>query len=105
MPPNGGEATGRQIGQQRVAVPTLAVTAEPAQQLLETEALFGEALDILERRQGHAKIRLTTDGYIGWAAMGDNLLLPPMPEPTHRVASAATFVLAEPAVTSARCCA
>ena len=93
---------GKSAKRARVAVSTLAVTAEPGPgRPLETEALFGEALDILERRQGHAKIRLTTDGYVGWAAMGQNLLLPPMPEPTHRVASAATFVLAEPAVTSA----
>ena len=93
---------GKLANSARVAVPTLAITAEPELgSSLETEALFGEALDILDRRQGHAKIRLKTDGYVGWAAMGDNLLLPPVPEPTHRVTSAATFVLAEPAVTSA----
>jgi len=86
----------------RVAVPTLAITAEPEPgRPFETEALFGEALDILDRRQSHAKIRLTTDGYVGWAAMSDHLIMMPMPEPTHCVTSAATFVLAEPVVTSA----
>ena len=91
---------GKSADRTRVAVPVLGITAEPGPgRPLETEALFGEALDILERRQGHALVRLTTDGYVGWVAMGENLLS--MPEPSHRITSAATFVLAEPAVTSA----
>ena len=84
----------------RVAVPVLGITAEPGPgRPLETEALFGENLDILERRQGYARVCLTTDGYVGWVPVDDGFQA--MPEPTHRVTSAATFVLAEPAVTSA----
>ena len=82
-----------------VAVPIIGITAEPAPgQPLETEALYGEALELLERRQGYARVRLATDGYVGWVPIGDNLQT--MAAPTHRIAGAATFVLSEPSVKS-----
>ncbi len=33
---------------------------------LETEILFGEALEVLDRRNGYLKVRLATDSYEGW---------------------------------------
>ena len=53
-------------GPVRTIQPKIAVTAEPRADLpLETEVLFGEGMEILERRQGFAKMRLATDGYVG----------------------------------------
>ena len=33
---------------------------------LETEILFGEALEVLDQRNGYLRVRLATDGYEGW---------------------------------------
>jgi len=82
-----------------VGVPTLGLRAVPdISAPLETEALFGEQLDIIERRQGHALVTLANDGYVGWVSIADNLQ--EITAATHRISAAAVFVLSEPDVTS-----
>ena len=82
-----------------VTEPVLGITAEPCAGLpLETEALFGEELKVLERRSGFAKVKLATDGYVGWVPIGR----PPSPitAPTHRIITPSAFALGAPKVTS-----
>ena len=77
----------------------IAVTAEPRADLpLETEVLFGEEMDILERRQGYARIRLTTDGYVGWVPITATEHSGDMP--THRITATSVFALSQPKMTS-----
>ena len=56
-------ATGDELA---VAVPTVALTASPTSDALETELLFGESAKVLEKIDGHARVILETDGYEGW---------------------------------------
>lgn len=77
----------------------LPVTAEPGTGLpLETEVLFGEEVAVLERKAGFARVRLRTDGYVGWVPIDK----PPSPitPPTHRIIAPSVFALAAPKVTS-----
>ena len=84
----------------QVTSAALAMTAEPGTGLpLETEALFGEEMDVLERMRGFAKVRLATDGYVAWVPIGETP--PRIIAPTHRVATPSVFVMADPKVTSA----
>lgn len=76
----------------RVAAATAPLRAAPdhAAGLL-TEALFGEAASVYERRGGWAWLQLATDGYVGW--MPDDVLAPPgAAQPTHKVAALRTLV-------------
>jgi len=84
-----------------VSVPALEMTAEPGTGLpLETEALFGEKLEVLERKDGFAKVRLVTDGYVAWVPI--NSAPCDTPSPTHRITAASIFALSDPKVTSAK---
>ena len=47
------------------AVPTVALTASPASEALETELLFGK-VEGARKIDGHARVILETDGYEGW---------------------------------------
>jgi cell wall-associated NlpC family hydrolase len=61
---------------------------------LETEALFGETLEIFEEANGWAWVQLARDGYVGYVpadAMQRGTVAP-----THRVQALGTFVYAEP---------
>lgn len=83
----------------QVGVPTLGLRAQAdVSGPLETEALYGEQLEIIERRQGHALVKLATDGYVGWVPIEDNLR--EVTAATHRISAASVFVLSEPDVTS-----
>ena len=49
---------------------------------LETEALFGEEVSILEEKGDWVRVRLETDGYEAWLERSD---LGQLPKPTHRI--------------------
>ena len=83
----------------QVTAPALPVTAEPGACLpLETEALFGEELAVLERKAGFARVRLATDGYVGWVPIGE--APSPTTPATHRIITPSAFAHAAPKVTS-----
>ena len=63
--------------------PSTPMRAAPSQQSgLETEALFGEEVSILEDAGDWVRARLNTDGYEAWLEARDLGQLPP---PTHRI--------------------
>ena len=82
-----------------VTAPTLAMTASPDSHALETELLFGETAQVLERTDSHARVVLDTDGYEGWIEAGTTCA--PAARATHRLCCPATHILTEPDVTSA----
>ena len=60
-----------------------------------TEALKGERVTIYETNgEGWSWGQLDTDGYVGW--LPTNALMPPGPEPTHRVAALRTLAFPGP---------
>ena len=61
---------------------------------LETEALFGETLEVFEEANGWAWAQLSRDGYVGYLP-ADALAFSPL-APTHRVQALGTFLYAEP---------
>ena len=81
-----------------VTAPAMALTASPDTHALETELLFGESVQVLERTNGFARVILETDGYEGWvSARGTLAKTRPA---THRLCCAAIHVLAAPDVKS-----
>lgn len=79
----------------RVTVPVLAVRREPsAAAALDTEAIFGEAVRVLDIAEGWAWVQLPRDGYVGYAEVGG--LTPGGLVATHRVQALATFVYPAP---------
>ena len=81
----------------RIALPSAPVRRGPSPDAeLDTEALMGEALTVLDEQDGYARVRLSTDGYVGYvpaAAIGETGAVP-----THRVASLRTFLYPAPAL-------
>lgn len=65
---------------------------------LDTEALFGETVEIMELAGGFARIRLITDSYEGWIGRDDTLC--PCAAPSHRITAASIHALAAPDVKS-----
>lgn len=57
---------------------------------LDTELLFGEIVDVFERREGWAWIQARTDGYVGYAPEGP--VSPIIHQPTHYVAALRTYI-------------
>ncbi len=83
----------------RVATSVLAIRRGPAAAApLETEALFGEAVRVLDTASGWAWVQLVRDSYMGYAAA--DALSPDLIEPTHRVQALGTFVYPEPNIKS-----
>src|SRR5450631_636668 len=67
------------------------VRREPAHEaLLDTQAIFGEAVTLYEDQEGWGWVQLARDGYVGYIAMA--ALAEGRMEPTHRVAVNRTFV-------------
>lgn len=67
------------------------VRREPAHEaLLDTQAIFGEAVTLYEDQEGWGWVQLARDGYVGYIAMA--ALAAGRIEPTHRVAVTRTFV-------------
>ena len=82
-----------------ICTPSLAIRRGPsAKAPLDTEALYGETVEIMEQAGGYARIRLATDAYEGWIACDGNLQ--PCATPTHRIAAASIHVLSAPDVKS-----
>ena len=61
---------------------------------LDTEALRGERVEVLEETEGWARVRLQLDGYEGYVP--SDALAAPGPAPTHRVTALASFVFPAP---------
>ena len=81
-----------------VTAPAMALTASPDTHALETELLFGESVQVLERTNGFARVILETDGYEGWVSARGTLA--ETRPATHRLCCAAIHVLAAPDVKS-----
>jgi hypothetical protein len=57
---------------------------------LETDALFGESVSILDEAEAHwVRVRLETDGYEAWV---ERTMLGELPPPTHRVMVARSLI-------------
>lgn len=56
------------------------------------EALFGESIYILDRKNGYVYCRLNTDDYEGWIKSGD---LGYTPKPTHKITNVRSFLYEE----------
>jgi cell wall-associated NlpC family hydrolase len=62
---------------------------------LETQALFGEAVDVYDERDGWAWAQLSRDGYVGYLPIE---ALGPAETPTHRVTALRSHVYAEASI-------
>lgn len=81
----------------RVAVPCAPLRRAPAPDAgLDTEALMGEAVTVLDEEEGFAWGRLHRDGYVGYLPSGA-LGLPDV-EPDHRVRVLRTFLYPGPSL-------
>jgi cell wall-associated NlpC family hydrolase len=81
--------------ERQLAVPVLPLRRQPRFDApLDTEALFGETLTLLEEREGWALVQLTRDGYVGY--MPSEGLSAAVRVPTHKVAALRTYVYPEP---------
>ncbi len=79
----------------QLAVPVLPLRRRPRfDATLDTEALFGETLTLLEEREGWAWVQLARDGYVGY--MPSEGLSAVVRVPTHKVAALRTYVYPEP---------
>ncbi|MBS0243257.1 MAG: C40 family peptidase [Proteobacteria bacterium] len=80
----------------RVTTATLALRREPRPSApLDTEALFGEAIRVLEVAGDWAWVQLIRDGYVGYVLLAG---LGTPTEATHRVQALGTFVYPEPSI-------
>ena len=79
----------------RIAVAFQSLHRHPAEAApVDTQALFGEEVEVFDERDGWAWVQLKADGYVGYlpaSALGE-----PGPEPTHRVGALRTFVYPGP---------
>ncbi len=78
----------------RIAAPLSALRAAPAG-AIDRQLIYGDALTVIDRRDGFAFVMATKDGYCGWVAEAD---LAPPNQPTHRVQSPASHLYPEPRV-------
>jgi cell wall-associated NlpC family hydrolase len=63
---------------------------------IETEALAGEAVLVIERKAGFAWVQLQGDGYVGY--LEEAAISEAAPAPTHRVAVTRTFLYPGPSM-------
>jgi len=81
--------------ERQLEVPVLPLRREPRfEAQLDTEALFGETLTLLDEREGWAWVQLARDGYVGY--MPSEGLSPAVRTPTHKIAALRTYVYPEP---------
>ncbi len=81
--------------ERQLVVPVLPLRRQPRfDATLDTEALFGETLTLLEEREGWAWVQLARDGYVGY--MPSEGLSAAVRTPTHKVAALRTYVYPEP---------
>ena len=75
-----------------VAVPVASIHKEPKPDAMQiSQALFGEACDVFEKRDGWAWVKLKRDGYVGYV-QEQNLGAPATP--THFVSNISTILFA-----------
>ncbi len=75
-----------------ISIATLAIRKDPsADSPLDTEALYGETVEIMEQAGTYARVRLATDGYEGWIECTGTS--GPGAAPTHRIAAASIHAL------------
>lgn len=89
-----------EIGAYQVAAPIVALRRAPAadaEQL--SQALHGEAVDVLEWLGDFAVVQTRRDGYVGYAPR--ETLAPRGAAPTHRVAALRTYGFSGPSIKSA----
>jgi cell wall-associated NlpC family hydrolase len=83
----------------QLRVPVLPLRREPRfDATLDSEALFGETLSVLDESEGWAWVQLTRDAYVGY--MPSEGLARSIFAPTHRVAMLRTFVYLAPDIKS-----
>lgn len=79
----------------QVKAPVLPLRRDPRpDSRLESEALLGETLTLLDEEEGWAWVQLERDGYVGYIP-GDGLSADIAP-PTHRIAALRTYVFPRP---------
>jgi cell wall-associated NlpC family hydrolase len=79
----------------QVEAPALPLRREPRfDAILDSEALFGEALTVFEESEGWAWVQLCRDAYVGY--MPSEGLTYAVITPTHRVAALRTYLYASP---------
>ena len=78
----------------RIAAPLAPLLAAPAGAIDRT-LILGDDVTVIDRRDGHAFVQATKDGYCGWVA---EAALGPWEETTHRVTTPATHAYPEPRV-------
>ena len=82
-----------------VSVPSLPIRRAPSDKApLDTEALYGETVEVIEQAGLHARVRLQTDSYEGWVRFDGSVR--PCAPPTHRIAVASAHALSAPDVKS-----
>ena len=79
----------------RVAVGRVPLRARPEHDMsIDSELLFGETVDVFERRDGWAWVKAHLDGYVGY--LEEKSLGPDINEATHSVTALRTFIYPEP---------
>ncbi|MFE3836690.1 C40 family peptidase [Pseudogemmobacter sonorensis] len=78
----------------RILRPLAALRAAPGG-AIDRQLLYGEAVSVIDRRDGHAFAMAKKDGYCGWLAEAD---LAPARAPTHRLITPASHLYPEPRV-------
>jgi cell wall-associated NlpC family hydrolase len=79
----------------QVSAPVLPLRREPRfDATLDTEALFGETLNVFDEQEGWAWVQLDRDGYVGY--MPSAGLVAHVASPTHKVAVLRTYVFPQP---------
>jgi hypothetical protein len=81
----------------RVVAPSSPLRRTPSPDgAIDTEALAGEALLVMERKAGFAWVQLQGDGYVGYLA--EQALSAQAAAPTHRICVARTFLYPGPSM-------
>lgn len=82
------------------AAPSAAVRKAPTARAAQLDqVVFGEAFDVLDRKDGWLWGRARRDGYVGWVEAA--AFAQPVLSPTHRIAAIRTYAYAEPDDTTA----
>ena len=81
----------------RVVAPSAPLRRTPAPDgAIDTEALAGEALLVIDRKAGFAWVQLQGDSYVGYLA--EEAFSVDAPAPTHRIAAMRTFLYPGPSM-------
>jgi cell wall-associated NlpC family hydrolase len=79
----------------QIDAPALPLRREPRfDATLDTEALFGETLNLFDESEGWAWVQLLRDGYVGY--MPSEGLAATVTTPTHKIAALRTYVYPSP---------